>query len=103
MTSLDPVIARFCTEALEAWPDIGWPATKLADYVVEKISDIDDLKSAVARLSASELYLAAACVEGHPAALREFERHYLAQTRPALLRLGLSDAQVADVHQMVRS
>ena len=54
------------------------------------------------RLDTNEIWLALACSEGNKRALARFEQDYCASARSALARMGLCEADIKDVLQMVR-
>jgi RNA polymerase sigma-70 factor (ECF subfamily) len=79
------------------WADVPLDETFLARYVAER-----DITPQLARERADDLYLAAACTAGVPAAMVAFERAYLPQVDNYVRRLSMSPDAVDEVRQRLR-
>jgi RNA polymerase sigma-70 factor (ECF subfamily) len=95
----DPALAACFARGKDAWPQIP---CELAVFQRVAWAWHDRTGRAFDRANSRDLYLAAAIADGAPAAFAAFDHGYLARTRPALRRLGLHDAAVDDVLQIVR-
>ena len=91
MKSLDDAIAR----ARQTWPSLDEPAlrARLRDLPAEQLADLE----------VGDLAFALACARGDASALAHFDRTYAPSLRPALARLGLDDAGIAETLQLVRA
>lgn len=83
-------------EGRRCWPDIK-PSPRLL-AAVERWSRLPERPGVDLR----EVYLALACVEGSPAAMRLFEERYLDSVEPALAAQRLGPDELAEVRQRVR-
>ena len=93
----DPAIACLIDCGAAAHPGLAEPAALrelLAASIARGASDLE--------ARAEDLYLAAACVAGDPAAIAELDRSLPAMIRPALVRLGIAAADHDEIMQRVR-
>jgi RNA polymerase sigma-70 factor, ECF subfamily len=79
----------------EAWPALGLPRERFADYVTQH----DRLRTRYP----ADVYLAAACLDGNPAALAAFDREVLATARSAVRSIDANDAFVDEACQRLRA
>jgi RNA polymerase sigma-70 factor, ECF subfamily len=79
-----------------AWPDIDLSAARFRAYLDERGLAGDAAHGA-------DLYLACACADGDPAALRAFEAVFIPQVPSYLSRLRLAPAELDEVVQAVRA
>lgn len=92
------------TDARWAELEAAWPALPLT-----RATFVEHLRRLGPRLAApperrwSDLYLAAACAEGEPEALRTFERHVMPETDAAIRSVNAEPAFVDEVRQRVRT
>jgi RNA polymerase sigma-70 factor (ECF subfamily) len=85
-------------ELEQAWQagQVAWPGLELArDRFAARIGELN-------LRFASDLYLAAACLEGNPAAIAAFERDMLASARKAIEAIDGSPAFVDEALQRLR-
>ena len=84
-----------------AWPEIAVSDDELAQIAALRLSCAasDDASSDAKSLDAAELYLAAGCARGDPAALAQFRARYFDTLAMPLLRMGIGAAQCDDVWQ----
>ncbi|MEZ4403679.1 MAG: sigma factor-like helix-turn-helix DNA-binding protein [Kofleriaceae bacterium] len=81
---------------------VAWPACALAPAVVEAhVAALAATAPLADQVRAADVYLAVACLHGHPVALAEFER-LLAPIKARLVRAGHDAALVDDALQTVR-
>ena len=98
------VLDRVWTEARAAWPAVRLSFSSLAPALAREIQrSSDKLPSvALAQLHVSDLYLACACAEGDPAALRAIEAHCGAAIRDVVRRIRPSAELVDETAQVTR-
>jgi RNA polymerase sigma-70 factor (ECF subfamily) len=86
-------------QAHQRWPELKLEGNDEALFAAH----VRELATPEASLSAhgAELYLAFACKQGQPSALRVLERDYLARLGPAIARVDRSPAFVDEVRQIV--
>jgi RNA polymerase sigma-70 factor (ECF subfamily) len=84
-----------------AWPALSVSEAELVDVAAQRqaMCRPGDPPRETDALDAAELYLAAACVRGDPAALQALRRHYFEPVTPSLRRRGLGPAPLEDVWQ----
>jgi RNA polymerase sigma-70 factor, ECF subfamily len=85
-----------------AWPEVRLAPPTFAAFLDPRLQPGEDAVDALARLRAEDLYLACACLEGDPAALRAFEERYLARVPQCLASLRPSATVVDDTRQLLR-
>jgi RNA polymerase sigma-70 factor, ECF subfamily len=100
-------LQRWAAAAVErgraAWPGIAVSGAELAHVAALRLSGAPsrDAAADVSSLDAAELYLAAGCARGDPAALVEFRTRFFDVLAAALRRMGLDAAERDDVWQML--
>jgi RNA polymerase sigma-70 factor (ECF subfamily) len=100
-------LRRWAASAIEhgraAWPGIAVSDDELAQIAALRLSTARSRKAAagVSSLDAAELYLAAGCARGDPAALIQFRAQFFDVLAATLRRMGLDAAQRDDVWQML--
>jgi len=95
--TFDQEIAAAFGAGRAAWPEASHSLESFAAHVRALGVDDADL---VAR--ASDLFLASACAEGDPAALRAFERAFIAGVDVVAARVGLPRQLLDELRQRVR-
>lgn len=102
----DEALARAFSDALargaEAWPGFA-PAPLTVAVTAKGAAGDDDMRQWLDDCDASELWLAAGCVEGLGAALREFDSRYIAPLEGVLDSTRLDAGHAADIKQRVRT
>lgn len=79
-----------------------WPGVRLdREVFLQRLADAG-AASANGCTRPSELFLAAACLAGDPAALEHFDREYIAQIPQFVAKFRLARAEVEDLQQVVR-
>jgi RNA polymerase sigma-70 factor (ECF subfamily) len=77
-----------------------------AGYLAERIealcTEVSDAKKALAALDCETLLLALAASMGNERAIISFEERFFSSLRPALRKMGLDEAALAEVVQLVR-
>jgi RNA polymerase sigma-70 factor (ECF subfamily) len=94
---MDGALADACRSGRLRWPGVDLPRLALAGYVANQA-----ISEKTVRERADDLFLAAACAAGHPAAIAAFDREYLQQTRSYVGRLSLSEEMLDEVRQELR-
>lgn len=97
---LAPLVAARVAEAAAAWPDFGVARGVLVAAIAARLGD--DPGATLAAMHVTDLYLACACAEGDARALAAFEARTAPVIERALLASGVSDAERADLGQVVR-
>lgn len=102
----DEVLSRSFFDVLErgeaAWPGFS-PANKTVAEVVRSACGDEDPSTWLQGCDAREVWLAAGCIEGLRAALREFDARYIAPLVGILDSTQLDAGRTADVQQRVRA
>jgi RNA polymerase sigma-70 factor (ECF subfamily) len=102
----EAILVRRVREAREALAGITVDDEELARTLGERLrADADtaaDVAQALAELGITDVALALACARGDRAALVRFESVTFPSARPALGRIGLSDAEMDEVFQILR-
>lgn len=99
---LAPILPDLIAEARSAWPGFGIDDATFARHLAEIAPDGDDAAEAMAKLRIADLYLACACAEGDPPAIRAFEEHVIPGARRAAARVDGDPVFVEDVCSDVR-
>lgn len=86
----------------DAWPGVELSLADFAAHVESHCSNEDDREAALRSLLAGDLYLAAACTQGIPAALRVFDDRFLRQLPAFLARLKPTPVFVDEMRQVLR-
>jgi RNA polymerase sigma-70 factor (ECF subfamily) len=92
------VLDRAYREGAARWTGVDVPRQQLAAYLAARVGEKDP-----AALHGADLYLACACATGDPAALRAFDREYLATLGAMLTKLDPPASVVEDVEQALRA
>ena len=92
---LDEVVAGWLGAARAAWPGVALDEARFVAYVAERLGS-------VAAIHAADLWLAAACADGDPAALAVFDERMIAPLDRVLGRAGLDADQIDEVKQELR-
>jgi RNA polymerase sigma-70 factor (ECF subfamily) len=98
---LDRQLWQLVAEGRAAWPQLQVEPARVAAFVGRHV-DAEVGDEPLAGLRPADLYLAAACGAGDPAALAAFERDYIREVDIALARMRIGPPRLADVQQLVR-
>jgi RNA polymerase sigma-70 factor (ECF subfamily) len=99
---LASVIDEVVIAARAEWPTIDLSTELFAAHLADRLPLDADLETALARIHASDLYLACACVNGNADAIAAFDLHYIAVIDRTLPRLGMDADVVSEVKQRLR-
>jgi RNA polymerase sigma-70 factor (ECF subfamily) len=90
-------------QAAAAWPTFSLPLERFRAHIERHVrARAGEAPEQVVRtLPAADLYLAAACMDGDPAALAAFRDGVVPALKPALGKLGMSNAQIDETIQRV--
>lgn len=103
IADLDAILEAHLTAGAAGWPTLKLdPSTyvrHLADKLRERGSESAD--DVIRTMPAADLYLAAGCTIGSPAAIAAFQATMLPVVRPALAKLGLSETIIDETEQRV--
>lgn len=100
-----PVADALTAALLDAhtdWPPDWLSENDFAGVLAERIDESDDVATALERCVASDLYVAAAVLDGQPEAMRVFDGELESALTTALGKLGASPQECAEVGQQVR-
>jgi RNA polymerase sigma-70 factor (ECF subfamily) len=100
LPDLDALIDSHFAAARAAWPAIRISDERFLRHLAERATGRG--ADGFARLSAADLYLACACVDGDADAIRELEAHLFGAIEQAVKTIGGSRAIVDDVKQTLR-
>lgn len=98
---LAEVAALWLADARAAWPDLVLDEATFVAQLTGRLPEQATREQALA-LHAADLWLAAACVAGNPAALAAFDACHLAPLDRVLAPSGLSTDEIDEVKQELR-
>lgn len=103
IADLDALLAAQLAEAAAAWPTVRLAADAYLHHLADKLRERagEPAETVLRTMPAADLYLAAACTAGEPAAIAAFHAEILPVLRPALGKLKLSDATIDETEQRV--
>ena len=103
IADLESLLEQHLTDGAAAWPTVQLDPSVYLSHLAAKVrARSDELSDRVIRtMPAADLYLAAACTAGDPAAIAAFHDTILPVVRPALAKLGMSDATIDETEQRV--
>jgi len=84
---LEPLLRRACETAIARWPDVALSAEEYVRHLARKLQGIrrgETVEQTLRRAHHDQLYLACACVEEVPEAVKLFEQEFMAKL-PGLL------------------
>jgi RNA polymerase sigma-70 factor (ECF subfamily) len=86
-----------------AWPTVTLSVERFREHVEQRVRDraSEPAEDVVRSLPAADIYLAAACSDGDPAALTAFRDSLVPTLRPALGKLGMTAVQIDETIQRV--
>jgi RNA polymerase sigma-70 factor (ECF subfamily) len=101
IADLDQLLATHLTAGATEWPSLALEPSIYLRHLADKLRErADELADRVIRaMPAADLYLAAGCTSGVPAAIAAFQATVLPVVRPALQKLGLPDAIIDETEQ----
>jgi RNA polymerase sigma-70 factor, ECF subfamily len=100
---LAALCARLVAEARAAHPSLTLEEGRFLAHLAAHLPADRSLDQALAMVRATDLYLAAACTLGSPAALATFDRTCLAPLAGVLARLAAPGSDADDLAQLVRA
>lgn len=103
LAHLEDVIAAQHRTAAAAWPTFALALDRYRAHLAQRVADRagEDAEHVVRTMPAADLYLAAACSDGDPAALAAFRDVHVPALRQALGKLALADATIDEAVQRV--
>ena len=103
ISDLESLLEQHLTEGAAAWPTVVLDPEVYLRHLADKLrTRAEELSDRVIRtMPAADLYLAAACTAGDPAAITAFHDTILPVVRPALAKLGVPDATIDETEQRV--
>jgi len=89
--------------ARAAWPTFSLSLERFREHVERRVREraSEAPETVIRTLPAADLYLAAACSDGDPAALTAFRDTVVPTLKPALGKLGMTSAQIDETIQRV--
>jgi RNA polymerase sigma-70 factor (ECF subfamily) len=100
---LAQVVAEQYREAAEAWPTFALSRERYDEHLARRVHDRarEPADRVIRTMPAADLYLAAACGDGDPAALAAFRDALVPAMRQALGKLGMTPAMIDEAVQRV--
>jgi RNA polymerase sigma-70 factor (ECF subfamily) len=99
---LERILADGLAAARAAWPSVEQPAERFVRHVAERVPRDVPLGDALRAMRIADLYLAAACAGGDPAALKAFDDSFAREVRASLAGLRIGAAEIDDLTQTLR-
>lgn len=99
---LDAQLGDIVRSARRAWPSVALPLEVFLAHLAHHVPAGVAIETALARMHTDDLYLACACAQGIPDAVRAFEHHCLPAVEVAVVRFRAASDLVAEVKQRVR-
>lgn len=101
LSGLEQSLQSMVGMARDAWPEISLSEEIFLPYLARRMPQGRQNERALVELKVIDLYLACACLEGHPAAIAVFKAEYLPATMAALARMETPTVQVDDMQQLL--
>lgn len=86
-----------------AWPSLEVPPEAFVRHLAERIPAEGNAIGLLDAIHAGDLYLACACARGDPAAVVEFENHFMSQVSAYLARADALPGFTDELKQMLRT
>lgn len=102
-SDLEQVLSEQYREAATAWPTFTLSRERYAEHVAMRVSARSDepAERVIRTMPAADLYLAAACNDGDPAALAAFRDAMVPAMRQVLGKIGMPAAEIDEAIQHV--
>lgn len=84
-----------------AWPDLHWHVDEFIAHIVEHPAIVAEKRGELESIAIEDLFLAYACGQQDPVALRSFSREVDPELRAVAAKLRISDADLNDVRQAI--
>jgi RNA polymerase sigma-70 factor, ECF subfamily len=100
---LEKLVDEHHAQAAAAWPTFSVSLERFRAHVERRVIEraSEPAEQVIKTLPAADLYLAAACMDGDPAALTAFRNSVVPALSPALGKLGMSSPQIDETIQRV--
>lgn len=99
---LEDALCRLVTTAEQSWPDLKLSAAIFVQHIAECTRGKQLLSESLATLHSSDLYLACACVQRWPQALRLLDKHFLSHVPAWVFRIQAGNSFSDEVSQILR-
>lgn len=100
--ALDAALAEALAAARAAWPGVDLPSADFARALATRCAPDQPPLAALASLHVADVYLAAACASGDPAALAAFDRAFISTTPLLLAKVSTNPEFIAEAQQLLR-
>lgn len=100
---LEPSLSALVARAVAAWPGVNVDADRFIRAIAERMPADRSPAAALEALHTDDLYLACGCAAGDRVALAGFEARYGRVIERAIVAVGVSAADGADLGQIVRA
>jgi RNA polymerase sigma-70 factor (ECF subfamily) len=100
LPDLEGALTAMLEEARRAWPSVALGDEAFAQHLGERLAA--DAQADLAQVQASDLYFAAACAAGDPAAVAELEARYMPRAAAYFARNGSLAPHAEELMQLVR-
>jgi RNA polymerase sigma-70 factor (ECF subfamily) len=100
---LDEILAAALAAARAAWPTVNVAPERFIGHLAGRLPPGQPAAAALRGMRTADLYLACACCDGDPEALRAFDAAYRRDVHAALAGLRLGAAEIDDLTQVLRA
>lgn len=100
--ALEETLGQLVNAARSAWPEVSLSPRAFATHLGARLPAGEPPREALGAVQAADLYLAAACLAGDPAALGSFEERLVSRIPFYLRSMRLSTSTLEEVTQVVR-
>lgn len=103
ITDLEQLLEQQLTDGAAAWPTVPLDPPLYLRHLADKLGErgAEPAEQVIRTMPAADLYLAAACTAGEPAAIAAFHDEILPVIRPALAKLKVPDVTIDETEQRV--
>ncbi len=100
---LEQALGDALRDAHVMWPRVSLATESYFRFLGRHLPRSENAALALRTLQTSDMFLAAACLEGNPLSLEIFEKRFLSVTSPALLRMRLAPDVIEEARQVLRN
>jgi RNA polymerase sigma-70 factor (ECF subfamily) len=99
---LEPALQAIVARARSCWPTIDLDPARFIRYVAERVEPGYEPIGALGAMHTTDMYLACACTQGHPAAHEILEKAHLVHIADFVAQTDASPAFADEVRQLLR-
>jgi len=103
IADLDELVRAQLDEGAREWPSVALESAVYLRYLADKLREraSESADHVIRSMPGADLYLAAACTAGDPAAIAAFRDTVFPVIRPALVKLAISETTIDEAEQRV--